>query len=403
MFPDTPKNRAAARKIQQWARGHLTRLALRLKVTVVGKGIVSTQLAMQQPSLLLGEAAQSLDLHKKHEVMVTRIISSEVDLLLTTNQGTPDGFKRHLRETRSDYGVIINGGFYAMNGFYHLKSNSPIGLHRFRFNSTFSKHLDVITQDVENTAHFFNHTEDDCSTPVKGYEPEKGICSQLHLRTQTPYSVKDYYGYCRISRQGAIDIQKSASLTNEQSFTDYIANAEYLLSSGPMLVWDNQVLITEQLCQADQRFQFKKIHEHFGMSPGSVPPGTFYHADQLNPRSAIGLTAKGELLMVTVKGKEDPNKRDGMTLDQMALLMKLLGAQTALNLDGGYSACQGVFNQSKMVMPHFIKKAGRNALIPYGIVAKEKSCHLAGPSEEPVPKRPRTELQNASVRKTLFQ
>lgn len=65
------------------------------------------------------------------------------------------------------------------------------------------------------------------------------------------------------------------------------------------------------------------------------------------PRTAIGVTENGRLLMVTVSGRTDFSI--GMTLDELADLMLELGAIDAMNLDGGGSTTmvlrQRVFNQ----------------------------------------------------------
>ncbi len=63
-------------------------------------------------------------------------------------------------------------------------------------------------------------------------------------------------------------------------------------------------------------------------------PGDFYRA---HPRTAVGLTADGRLLLVVVDGRQ-PGYSRGMTLRQLAELMRRLGARSALNLDGGGSA-----------------------------------------------------------------
>lgn len=59
-----------------------------------------------------------------------------------------------------------------------------------------------------------------------------------------------------------------------------------------------------------------------------------YFCDR-NPRTAIGVTATGKILLVTVDGRQE--KSIGMTLEQLASLMQYLGATWALNLDGGGS------------------------------------------------------------------
>jgi hypothetical protein len=55
-----------------------------------------------------------------------------------------------------------------------------------------------------------------------------------------------------------------------------------------------------------------------------------------HPRTMIGWTPKGEVLLVTVDGRQ-PGYSDGITLAEGARLMAALGASDAVNLDGGGS------------------------------------------------------------------
>lgn len=54
------------------------------------------------------------------------------------------------------------------------------------------------------------------------------------------------------------------------------------------------------------------------------------------PRTAVGITAEGRLLLVAVEGVEN-QRRLGMTLQELASTMIKLGARDAMNLDGGGS------------------------------------------------------------------
>lgn len=370
---DSPIIRVAAKKIQGAYRGYLARQDLAIKMISVGKGITSFLLTMKKPSMLFGEVAKVLDRNKPHKIMVTKIDPNLVSVLLSTNQGTHEGLVKHLKDHEADYGAVVNGGFYAINGFYELPTNMPIGLHRFSYNASMSHKIDTMQRNVDNTSEYFKHAQDALTERFEDYEHINEIASQLHLKTQTPDSVKELYGLFRISHDGDVDLQKLTDFKDDDAFQKYRDTATYLLSSGPMLVSNSEVMLTSNHLQTDQRFQFQPVFKHFGSHPGSVPPGTFYHADQLNPRSAIGITDDGKLQMVTVAGEEEPSKRDGMKLDEFALLMKLLGAKTALNLDGGYSSCQGVFNATTMDKPFFIKSAGREKLLPCAIVATQKT------------------------------
>ncbi len=59
-------------------------------------------------------------------------------------------------------------------------------------------------------------------------------------------------------------------------------------------------------------------------------------ADEIHPRSAIGLTADGRLILATVDGRQ-PGWSTGVRLPELAEFMLSRGAVVALNLDGGGS------------------------------------------------------------------
>jgi len=63
--------------------------------------------------------------------------------------------------------------------------------------------------------------------------------------------------------------------------------------------------------------------------------GSSWFARSRQPRSVVGWNAAGDVLMVTIDGRQ-PGAA-GMSLEQAARLMKSLGAVAALNLDGGGS------------------------------------------------------------------
>jgi hypothetical protein len=56
---------------------------------------------------------------------------------------------------------------------------------------------------------------------------------------------------------------------------------------------------------------------------------------QRHPRTAAGITANGELLLVTVDGRQNYSR--GFSLPELAAYMQKLGAVQAINLDGGGS------------------------------------------------------------------
>ncbi len=64
-------------------------------------------------------------------------------------------------------------------------------------------------------------------------------------------------------------------------------------------------------------------------------------ADEIHPRSAVGLTADGRLILATVDGRR-PGWSDGLRLPELAEMMLSRGAVNAINLDGGGSTTLAV-------------------------------------------------------------
>ena len=88
---------------------------------------------------------------------------------------------------------------------------------------------------------------------------------------------------------------------------------EDAVGAGPSLVSNGQIDV-----RTDEEVFF-----------GSAIPDT-------HPRTAAGITADGELLLVLVDGRQ-PTSR-GVNLEELAALMVDIGAEKALNLDGGGSS-----------------------------------------------------------------
>ncbi|HEX9161156.1 MAG TPA: phosphodiester glycosidase family protein [Thermoanaerobaculia bacterium] len=68
----------------------------------------------------------------------------------------------------------------------------------------------------------------------------------------------------------------------------------------------------------------------------AIDPYVHGFADVVNPRSAIGITAKGEVLVFAVDGRQ-PGYSIGVTLDELGEVMLAEGVVSGINLDGGGS------------------------------------------------------------------
>lgn len=101
-------------------------------------------------------------------------------------------------------------------------------------------------------------------------------------------------------------------------------NVKHIISGGPYLVKNNEVFVD-------------MTAQKLGAIGGK------------NPRSAIGYTADGTLVLVAVDGREGSSV--GMTLMQLANFMKSVGCVQAMNLDGGGSTVMYV-NGKIVNSPH---------------------------------------------------
>lgn len=94
----------------------------------------------------------------------------------------------------------------------------------------------------------------------------------------------------------------------------------HALGAGPMLVKEGSVFLTTKL-------------EDFG---SDIAGGRA-------PRTAVGITGEGKILLVAVDGRRSDSA--GMSLLELALLMQELGALDAMNLDGGGSTAMVIHDK----------------------------------------------------------
>jgi exopolysaccharide biosynthesis protein len=91
---------------------------------------------------------------------------------------------------------------------------------------------------------------------------------------------------------------------------------ETAVGGGPVLVQDGEVRISNN---EENKFAGKAINDK-------------------HPRTAMGYTKEGKLIIMVVQGR-NPGVAEGASLVQLAEMLKELGCQEALNLDGGGSSC----------------------------------------------------------------
>ena len=99
------------------------------------------------------------------------------------------------------------------------------------------------------------------------------------------------------------------------------------VAGGPALIQNAQIQISNN---EEQKFTGKQIND-------------------LHPRTAMGYTADGYLIIMVVEGR-NPGIADGTSLTQLAQLMQSAGCIEALNLDGGGSSTM-LINGKETIKP----------------------------------------------------
>ena len=85
-----------------------------------------------------------------------------------------------------------------------------------------------------------------------------------------------------------------------------------------------------------------------------------------HPRTAIGYNSNGDLYMIVVDGRH-PDYSNGASLTDLALILKNLGAENALNLDGGGSSTLALVNSGSITIKNYpsdyLERAVYNSLV----------------------------------------
>lgn len=107
-------------------------------------------------------------------------------------------------------------------------------------------------------------------------------------------------------------------------------SAEMRIGAGPILIKDGTI-------------RNSWVEELLDVASGINP-------QTCQPRSAVGITQDGKLILFVCEGREQTPDIPGMTLAQLARLMKSFGCVDALNLDGGGSSCM-LINGKETIKP----------------------------------------------------
>ena len=262
--------------------------------------------------------------------------------------------KRH----RAD--AAINGGFFRLTGTYRGESTGLLVIDGKLISESYNNRADVgfinegastnvifghLKYEGELSAGRSRHSVNGINRPVAADEmivftPEfhrttltnpDGV--EVVVRRNTVMAVSDLTGSNQIPSDGFVisavgnardwikrNVRRGSKLrfnwkiiSVESNETDQWRRTYSVLGAGPRLIKSGRISVTHLQEQMSENF-----------------------ATDRHPRTAIGKTADGKLLMVTVDGRQ-PKISVGMSLYSVAELLLELNAIDAINLDGGGS------------------------------------------------------------------
>lgn len=155
--------------------------------------------------------------------------------------------------------------------------------------------------------------------------------------------------------RGALGISKNRKADVGWIFTDSAKRWPYVLLQGPSTATGKSIhphmqdLQWNNLTGATTRYRKWKMETAIGGGPVLLQNGHILitskeewlfikDAGVKHPRTAIGYTANGKLLILVIQGRFK-GVAEGASLEQEALIFKQLGCYEAVNLDGGGSSC----------------------------------------------------------------
>ena len=210
--------------------------------------------------------------------------------VVTDSSYTDENISVSIKEYRVNDTTIYVADVYVSSADY-LKTALARGVYGKNVTATTSDTADSVDAILAINGDYYG-------AQTKGYVIRNGV-----LYRSTSDGGEDLVIY----KDGTFGIINENEVTAEQLLA---SGAQQVLSFGPALVENGQIAVTSS--------------EEVGKAMAS------------NPRTAIGIVEEGHYLFVVADGRT--NESEGLSLYELAQVMKQLGAKTAYNLDGGGSS-----------------------------------------------------------------
>ena len=211
---------------------------------------------------------------------------------------------------------------------FYQKNNKPLAiLNTSFFSFTTHQNLNIVVKDGKQLAfqiHSIAGKGKDTMTWRHPIGSALGI-NRFRMPDVAWVYTDSFAKYPLAIQQPIKPLKDSTALFSKQTFIKNLKSSQQkaknwkmqtAVGGGPVLVQNGMISIAND---QEMKFAGKAI-------------------DDKHPRSAIGYTADGKLVIVAIEGRH-PGVAEGATLKETAQLLIELGCIEALNLDGGGSSC----------------------------------------------------------------
>lgn len=249
---------------------------------------------------------------------------------------------------------ILTGPIYNRVGIGFFENNGKItygmdkvGINIYAYTKSNILKIDNINQPRMSQAYTLLYTQEwgNISPPP----PKNGYNilienNQIIKMSANPIPISDNQYVISSSKEKITSFAKEKEVCVNSELTGKLKNAKHIIAAGPYLVKDSQIYVDTKT-------------QKFEAIAGK------------NPRSAIGYTSKGNLIIVTIDGREQASV--GVTLSELSHLMKSFGCENAMNFDGGSSSALFVKNK---IVNDALNNEG--ALVSNSLIIKENNDNI---------------------------
>jgi Phosphodiester glycosidase len=223
---------------------------------------------------------------------------------------------------------VGNGKRYTPSQYYTDNDAPYVVVNATFFNFDKNQNLNVVVKDGKLLAYNIPYVKGRGRDSAQLLKPFR---SAIGITKKRKADIAWIYADTGLSMPRASQVPVNALDKREQKKIGQIGFRKWkvrtAIGGGPILVQDGKKFISND---AEMLFTGKVI-------------------DDKHPRTAMGYTAEGRLIIMAIQGRF-PGIADGVSLTQAANLLVELGCVEALNLDGGGSTCMLV-NGKETVKP----------------------------------------------------